>query len=339
MIMPYYIKMEKIMKSSKKIIYFACVFFYSFITNTQPIETTVNAYFFPQNRTPFIEKLNTLLQNAQREVLFAMHWLTDEPSLTKIIRLKKDGINVQLILDGSMVKKFHIVDRYLSQLIEYGIVPYILPSQSNNIGTMHNKFIVIDTHTVITGSANFTQSGLANPNLNSKKHNYENILILDSPLLAIQFKNNFLHIKNTITRIYEEYVDTLANEERENINAWIPMVLIGFYKHDQNFEHFCKEKFDEYDDIAQNRLRSYFPDIEKPSRKQLAEIEGVYTPDNDMTFRQLEGLMNQIIIEKFIHATEEKTDQNSPLKASPRIRNVITQHPYSNDNQQQKKRK
>jgi phosphatidylserine/phosphatidylglycerophosphate/cardiolipin synthase-like enzyme len=52
-----------------------------------------------------------------------------------------------------------------------------------NPDTMHNKVIIIDRRSVVTGSYNFTQS--------AEEHNDENLLIIDNPDLAGQYERVF----------------------------------------------------------------------------------------------------------------------------------------------------
>lgn len=52
-----------------------------------------------------------------------------------------------------------------------------------NPDTMHNKVLIIDRRTVVTGSYNFTQS--------AEEHNDENLLIIDNPHLAGQYEQAF----------------------------------------------------------------------------------------------------------------------------------------------------
>jgi phosphatidylserine/phosphatidylglycerophosphate/cardiolipin synthase-like enzyme len=68
--------------------------------------------------------------------------------------------------------------------------------------------MIIDDHTVITGSFNFTKS--------AEEKNAENLLIIDSKPLAKQYYDNFLlheqHSENCLTETAED--DTIKSTHR-----------------------------------------------------------------------------------------------------------------------------
>lgn len=59
-------------------------------------------------------------------------------------------------------------------------------SRANIMGSMHNKFAVIDGETVISGSYNWTTS--------AEKWNYENLLIISSSRVAEPFEKEFIEL-------------------------------------------------------------------------------------------------------------------------------------------------
>ncbi len=59
---------------------------------------------------------------------------------------------------------------------------------SDEYGAMHHKFAVIDRQTVLTGSYNLTSA--------ASIANYENLIRVDSPEIASQYRTEFLAIKS-----------------------------------------------------------------------------------------------------------------------------------------------
>ena len=63
---------------------------------------------------------------------------------------------------------------------------------SSGSGLMHHKFVVVDDRSVITGSANFTSSGLHGDAGKSRtRGNVNHLLRIDSPALAAVFRREF----------------------------------------------------------------------------------------------------------------------------------------------------
>jgi phosphatidylserine/phosphatidylglycerophosphate/cardiolipin synthase-like enzyme len=59
-------------------------------------------------------------------------------------------------------------------------------------GLMHHKFMVVDQHTVVTGSANWTMSGIhGDSTATGSRGNANSLLVIDSPTLAQQFREEF----------------------------------------------------------------------------------------------------------------------------------------------------
>ena len=79
-------------------------------------------------------------------------------------------------------------------LLEAAQIPLIDDTEdgSSGSGLMHHKFLVIDQTTVITGSANFTSSGLhGDAGRPSSRGNVNHLLRFHSPELALVFHKEF----------------------------------------------------------------------------------------------------------------------------------------------------
>ena len=93
----------------------------------------------------------------------AIFTLTKDDIADSIIRAHKRGVKVRVIADNMQSKcKGADIDR----LSRSGI-PVVIPKHQ---GFMHNKYIVIDSSTVVTGSYNFTN--------NATFKNDENLIII-----------------------------------------------------------------------------------------------------------------------------------------------------------------
>ncbi len=115
---------------------------------------------------------------ATREVLMQAYLFTSKPVQAALIRARKRGVEVEVILDGYEQKEHkHVTARVLRA----GGVNVRL---DNRHACAHNKLIIIDRRTVITGSFNFTYA--------AEDKNAENLLIIASEHLAALYTDNYL---------------------------------------------------------------------------------------------------------------------------------------------------
>ena len=116
------------------------------------------------------------LNNAQQSVHIAMYYFTD-PQLTEaVVRAYRRGVATYVYLDRSQVSQQYSQSRYLAQ---HGVPVRI----SSNSAIMHNKFAVIDSSVVLTGSYNWTKSAY--------ERNDENLLYIQRDDIARRYKNRF----------------------------------------------------------------------------------------------------------------------------------------------------
>lgn len=113
---------------------------------------------------------------ASQQIRVQMYLFTSKPIADALIAAKKRGVKVQVILDKSQEKG------------TYGKWP-VLRRDGVEIffdrehETANNKVILIDDHTVITGSYNFTRA--------AEEKNAENIVIINDEALCSKYLENF----------------------------------------------------------------------------------------------------------------------------------------------------
>lgn len=121
------------------------------------------------------------IARARSEVLVQAYSFTADPLTLALVEAKKRGVHIDIILDHSNEK-----DRYsdLHIFLEHGLDPRIDAEHA----IAHNKIIIIDKKTVITGSYNFTNQ--------AEHENAENIIIIKGhPDLPGMYRANFLQHK------------------------------------------------------------------------------------------------------------------------------------------------
>src|SRR5262249_3515774 len=121
------------------------------------------------------------LTRARREILVLAYGFTSRPIAQALVAARKRGVRVEIILDHS------------NETEEYSDLPYLLseglePLIDSHHPIAHNKVMVIDRRTVITGSFNFTHQ--------AENENAENLLILSHYRdLVDAYRQNFAALK------------------------------------------------------------------------------------------------------------------------------------------------
>jgi phosphatidylserine/phosphatidylglycerophosphate/cardiolipin synthase-like enzyme len=136
---------------------------------------SVQAHFSPHGGCT--EVVVAELGRAHREVLVQAFSFTSKPIAEALVAAKGRGVTVIVLLDKSNEVETHTE---LPWLVEQGLAPLI----DAHHAIAHNKVMVIDGHTIITGSFNFTHQAEA--------ENAENLLVLRGhPELARAYRQQF----------------------------------------------------------------------------------------------------------------------------------------------------
>lgn len=141
--------------------------------------------------TPFgdcTDLITKTVGQAKKSVLVQAYSFTSDPIADALIDAHQNGVRVEVLLDKSQPKARYSAISYLS---ESGVPTYI----DDKHAIAHNKIIIIDGETVITGSFNFTNS--------AQERNAENLMIINSEELAKIYTDNFkLHKSHSV--IYKD---------------------------------------------------------------------------------------------------------------------------------------
>jgi phosphatidylserine/phosphatidylglycerophosphate/cardiolipin synthase-like enzyme len=122
------------------------------------------------------EQIVNALGEAKSRILVQAYSFTSAPIAKALLEAHKRGIQVQVILDQSQrTEKYSSADFLANQG-----VPTMIDA---NHAISHNKVMIIDGETLITGSFNFTKA--------AQDKNAENLLIIRDPALAAQYTTNW----------------------------------------------------------------------------------------------------------------------------------------------------
>ena len=152
-----------------------------------PTNAPINLYFSPNGgcTTAIIEEIN----NAKSEILVQAYSFTSAPIAKALVEAHKRGIKVQVILDKSQKTAQYTSATFLAN----SKIPTFIDSQH---AIAHNKIIIIDGTTVITGSFNFTKA--------AEERNAENLLFIKSEELAKLYVENWKNHKEH-SELYEPH--------------------------------------------------------------------------------------------------------------------------------------
>lgn len=137
-------------------------------------DTPVQLYFSP--RGGCTQAITREISNAKEEILIQAYSFTSAPIAKSLLAAHKRGIKVAAILDKSQKREKYTSATFLSNA---GITVLIDPAHA----IAHNKIIIIDRETVITGSFNFSKA--------AEEKNAENLLIVRSRELAAKYIANW----------------------------------------------------------------------------------------------------------------------------------------------------
>jgi phosphatidylserine/phosphatidylglycerophosphate/cardiolipin synthase-like enzyme len=158
----------------KKLSFVVCFTLSLFAHDLTLNNTPTQVYFSPKGGVT--EAIVKELGHAKTEVLIQAYSFTSAPISKALLDAAHRGVKVVAVLDKSNIRaKYTAADA----LAKRGVPVYI--DAKHQIA--HNKIIIIDRETVITGSFNFSKA--------AEETNAENLLVLKNKQLAEVYLKNF----------------------------------------------------------------------------------------------------------------------------------------------------
>lgn len=140
------------------------------------------------------------LAKSKSSIDIASAWFTHYGLIKVINNLAlMNSVKVRIIINDDSINAKCC--SFYEKLIESGVQVYICKGSGKN-SLMHNKFAVIDSCVVITGSFNWTKSA---------ESNLENILIAENAELAAKYTNEFQRILQLSREFHESHISTQLN--------------------------------------------------------------------------------------------------------------------------------
>lgn len=143
---------------------------------------------------------------AKQSILVQAYSFTSVPILKALVDAKNRGVAVKVILDKSQYNK----NRYSSArfLSNYGIPVWVDAKPA----IAHNKVMIIDGKTVVTGSFNFTKA--------AQYKNAENLLIISDPNLAKIYAQNWQLRQDASWSLADYHPTSKSSSRKRNIPNW-----------------------------------------------------------------------------------------------------------------------
>ena len=138
------------------------------------VNTTAHVYFSPNGGCT--DAIIKEMRNTKSEILIQAYSFTAKGIAKEAVEAKKRGVHVEIVLDKSNKTQKYSAGDFTAHM---GIPTYI----DDKHAIAHNKIIIIDRETVITGSFNFSKA--------AEEKNAENLIILKSKELANAYIGNF----------------------------------------------------------------------------------------------------------------------------------------------------
>lgn len=143
-------------------------------SGTAIVPKSVEVFFSPNGGCT--EAVVRELNRAKETVQVQAYSFTSVPIAKAMVSAYRRGVKVQVILDQSQRGEHYSS----ADLVAHARIPTFIDARH---AIAHNKVIVIDGETVLTGSFNFTKA--------AEEQNAENLLVIHDPQLAAQYAQNW----------------------------------------------------------------------------------------------------------------------------------------------------
>ena len=140
---------------------------------------------FSPNDVP-VSTVESYMKQARKSIKIATYNMNVD-SYVEVLKSKlNQGVKVEFLVDYKLSFDSNSVWRSLRP--HSNLLKYRIPVMRGGNPQMHNKIIIIDDKYAVTGSANYTYSGLAG--------NYENVMLIAEPSLVSKYRDEFEELKN-----------------------------------------------------------------------------------------------------------------------------------------------
>lgn len=125
------------------------------------------------------------VHEARKEIHAAIYEFTRNNIADALIERAEHGVKIEIKIDAQE-SEYKYVEDVIARLqkAKINVQRIKMPAEAK----MHDKFIVIDGHCVLTGSYNWTKT--------ATDENWENLIAIESPAIAEEYAAEWQRIKN-----------------------------------------------------------------------------------------------------------------------------------------------
>ncbi len=134
-------------------------------------------HFAPDERLDSV--LASQIRKAKESIDIAMFGLTDRKVQKELIKAIERGVQVNIVTEQKMANKTALDEK----VEQAGAHVIRAANRTGPFSAMHHKYAVVDGKRLITGACNWTKNGT--------RYSDEDILIVESEALALQYQDNF----------------------------------------------------------------------------------------------------------------------------------------------------
>lgn len=152
--------------------------------HVRPAASEDNIYLFFSPRGNATDAIVDQINQARNTLHIQAYQFTSAPIAEAVVNAQKRGVQILVVLDPSQEgERYHV-----AQFLFNAAIPVYIDRKH---AIAHNKIMLIDGHTIITGSFNFTKA--------AEQSNAENLLILlDKPDLYAAYEEKFqTHLRHS----------------------------------------------------------------------------------------------------------------------------------------------
>lgn len=156
------------------------------------------------------------INQAQHSILVQAYSFTSHPIGNALVNATRRGVNVSIILDKSNLDQSH----NSAEFFAWKRIPVWVDEEQ---GIAHNKVMVLDNTSVITGSFNFTKA--------AQDKNAENVLIIHDPLIAKRYAANWVVHQQISTSYHPKDPEKIEiNYQKTTPPRWIHQMMRWIFK-------------------------------------------------------------------------------------------------------------
>jgi phosphatidylserine/phosphatidylglycerophosphate/cardiolipin synthase-like enzyme len=139
-------------------------------------------HFAPDERLDSV--LKSQLDRAKESIEIAMFGLTERKVQDALIKALERGVKVSIVTEQKNANKTPLDEK----VEQAGALVVRAANRVGPYSAMHHKYAVIDGKRLITGACNWTKNGT--------RYSDEDILVVDSEALALQYQDNFRDLQH-----------------------------------------------------------------------------------------------------------------------------------------------